>query len=69
MITQEMFKNGYIAKNSVYISTTNNQKILKNYYNIIENCFSLIKKHESKKIDIKRILKSKTSLNTFKRLN
>ena len=69
LITQEMFKNGYIANNSVYVSTTHNQKILKNYYKIIDNCFSLIKKHESKKIDIKRILKSKTSLNTFKRLN
>jgi len=69
LITQEMFKGGYIANNSVYVSTAHNQKILKNYYKIIDNCFSLIKKHELKKIDIKKILKSKTSLNTFKRLN
>ena len=68
-ITQEMLRNGYLANNSVYVCIMHNKNILKKYYFILDKCFKNIKKCENKKLKIKELLKSPSSIQGFVRLN
>ena len=48
LITQEMLKKGYLAANSVYVSTEHNPNILEGYEMALDNVFELIAECENK---------------------
>ena len=67
-INQEMLKRGFLASNSVYLSTSHTNKILKNYFKNLEQvfkkCSELMKKNE-----ISNNLDGPVIMAGFKRLN
>jgi len=68
-ITQEMLKKGYLANNMVYVSIEHSEKVLKRYYNILDECFRKISLCETKKLNIKNLLITKIFKESFTRLN
>ncbi len=68
LITQEMLNKGYLASNSVYVSTEHTQDIIDGYFNILDPLFSLIKDCEEGMDPIK-LLKGPVCHTSFKRLN
>ena len=68
LITQEMLKNNMLASNVFYPSISHNDKLLQKYYNNLNDVFKTIKLCEEGS-DIRKYLKTETSLKDFKRLN
>jgi len=68
-ITQEMLKKGYLANNMVYVSVEHSEKVLKRYYNILDECFRKISLCETKKLNIKNLLITTIFKESFTRLN
>tara|TARA_Y100000590_G_C15601310_1_gene970163 strand:+ start:2 stop:814 length:813 start_codon:yes stop_codon:yes gene_type:complete len=69
LITQEMLKHKFLASNTVYISTSHNEKILKKYSECLEEIFYKISECEKGNLDISSILKHPVSHYPFERLN
>ena len=67
-ISQEMLKKGYLASNTVYLSTTHNKKLIDNYIKNLDVIFYKIKEIELSKKEI-NFLKNDVCHSTFKRLN
>ncbi len=68
LITQEMLSKGYLASNSVYVSTEHTKDILDGYFNALESLFALIKECEEGRDPLK-LLKGPVCHDGFKRLN
>lgn len=62
LITQEMLKNNIFASNAVYCCILHDDKILKKYFNILDDVFFKIKKIESGKLSINNFLNSKVCI-------
>ena len=67
-ITQEMLKYNYLATTTIYVSVSHNKKILRNYFRILDNLFSIIYKCENGD-DIFKYLNTDISETDFARLN
>ncbi len=68
LITQEMLESGYLAANSVYVSTEHTPEIIKGYFEALDPIFALIKQCEEGR-DIISLLKGPVCHSGFKRLN
>ncbi len=68
LITQEMLNHGFLASNSLYLSTFHSKKIMDNYLFYLEKVFKMIKDCE-KTGNIKSYLKGPICKTHFKRLN
>jgi glutamate-1-semialdehyde 2,1-aminomutase len=68
IITQNMLSRGYLASNSVYVSTEHKQDILDGYFNALDPQFALIKECEDGR-DPGELLKGPICHSRFKRLN
>ena len=68
LITQEMLKKGYLASNSIYVSTEHTNEILDNYFDELNEIFLLIKECESGR-DVFSLLEGPVCHSGFKRLN
>lgn len=68
-ITQEMLKLGYLAGNSIYVSTAHSEKIINRYFDKLDSIFEEIKKCEDDKQDIRSLLLGEVCHETFRRLN
>ena len=64
-----MLKRGFLATNSIYVSVSHNENIIRKYLKALDYVFSIIKKCEKKELDIMRILKTTEPLKDFQRLN
>lgn len=67
-ITQEMLGKGYLAGNSIYVSTEHTLEILNGYFNALETLFADIREFEDGR-DIFPLLKGPVCHSGFKRLN
>ena len=67
-VTQEMLKKGFLANNTIYVSTAHRTSILKKYFKILDNIFKVISKCE-KNEDVYVYLNNKISEKKFSRLN
>ncbi len=67
-ITQEMLKKGFLATNTVYVSTAHSRKILDNYYNELSIVFQTIKNCEEG-MNIDKLLDGPVCHSGFQRLN
>ena len=67
LITQEMLSEGYLAGNSVYVSTEHKPKVLNGYFQVLDKVFGLIKECEDGR-DVKKLLKGEICRTGFKRL-
>tara|TARA_B100001057_G_scaffold501098_1_gene620523 strand:- start:22995 stop:25028 length:2034 start_codon:yes stop_codon:yes gene_type:complete len=68
-ITQEMLKKGYLATNAIFVSVKHNTKILKNYFEILDQLFYQISEFERGKKSVDEKLKGVICHSGFKRLN
>ena len=68
-ITQELLINKILGANTIYLSTSHNDKIIQKYINCLDKIFSKIKKCENNELDIDKILNSEVCHTGFKRLN
>ena len=68
-IAQEMLSKGFLANNSVYVSTAHTETIIKKYLKVMDVCFINISKCENNKKKIKELLKGPVSEQGFIRLN
>lgn len=68
-ITQEMLKRGFLAANSVYVSTSHTREIIDNYLNELNEVFQVINKCENNVKDINKLLEGPVCHSGFKRLN
>lgn len=68
LITQEMLGKGYLAGNSVYVSTEHTPEILDGFYSALDPVFALIRECEEGR-DVFRLLKGPVCHAEFKRLN
>ena len=68
-ITQEMLAKGYLANNSVYVSTAHTKHIIMKYLRILDQIFKTIRQCELGKKDIKKLLKGPVNRQGFVRLN
>jgi glutamate-1-semialdehyde 2,1-aminomutase len=68
LITQEMLAKGYLAGNSVYVSTEHTADVLDGYFDALDPVFSLIKECEEGR-DVNGFLKGPVCHSGFKRLN
>ena len=68
LITQEMLKKGFLASNTIYVSTVHNEKHLDNYYDILNEIFKKIKKCEEGEY-LSNYMETKSSKKDFGRLN
>ena len=68
-ITQEMLKKGYLATNAIFVSVKHNTKILKNYFEILDQLFYQISEFETGKKSVDEKLKGVICHSGFKRLN
>ena len=66
-ITQEMLSKGYLAGNSIYVSTAHTDKILDDYYEILDGVFKTIHECENGR-DINALLNGPVCHTGFKRL-
>ena len=69
LITSEMLKKGFLATNSIYVSTSHSDNIINKYKKALDSIFRVINKCEKKTINIDDILKVKEPIKDFKRLN
>lgn len=68
-ITQEMLKKGFLATNAIFVSVKHNKKILKIYFEILDQLFFQISEFESGKKSVDEKLKGVICHSGFKRLN
>jgi glutamate-1-semialdehyde 2,1-aminomutase len=68
LITQEMLKDGFLASNCVYSCINHSEKIVDDYFALLDPIFKKIQECENGR-DIKSILDGPISHSTFKRLN
>ena len=68
-ITQEMLRHKFLAANAVYISTSHNEKILKEYSNHLDEIFYKISECEIGNLNLSDILKYPVAHTSFGRLN
>ena len=68
LITQEMLAKGYLAANSVYVSTEHTPTIIDGYLNALTDIFALIKECEEGR-DVNTLLHGPVCHGGFKRLN
>ena len=68
LITQEMLKKGYLAANSVYVSTEHNPNILEGYEMALDNVFELIAECENKG-SVNKLLEGPICNTSFQRLS
>jgi glutamate-1-semialdehyde 2,1-aminomutase len=68
LITQEMLAKGYLAGNSVYVSTEHTADVLDRYFDGLDPVFSLIKECEEGR-EVMGLLKGPVCHGGFKRLN
>jgi len=68
IITQNMLSRGYLASNSVYVSTEHKQDVLDGYFNVLDPQFALIKECEDGR-DPSELLNGPICHSGFKRLN
>ena len=68
LITQEMLAKGYLASNSVYVSTEHTPEVVNGYFEALEPLFAIIKECEEGR-DVMTLLKGPICHSGFKRLN
>lgn len=68
LITQEMLSQGYLAGNSVYVSTAHTPEIVDGYFATLDPLFKLVKECEEGR-DVMGLLKGPICHGGFKRLN
>lgn len=68
LITQEMLAKGYLAGNSVYVSTVHTPEVVDGYFNALAPIFATIKECEEGR-DVMSLLKGPVCHGGFKRLN
>ena len=68
-ITQEMLKRKFLAADAAYLSTSHNEKILKEYSEYLDEIFYKISECEKENLNISNILKYPISYIPFSRLN
>ena len=68
-VTQEMLKEGFLAGNSIYVSTAHSDKILDQYFDKLNDLFSQIHLCEIGELNINDLLIGDVCHSTFKRLN
>jgi glutamate-1-semialdehyde 2,1-aminomutase len=68
LITQEMLAKGYLAGNSVYVSTEHTPDVIDGYFAALDPIFALIKQCEEGR-DVLSLLKGPVCHSGFKRLN
>ena len=68
-ITQEFLKKGILAANTIFVCTHHNEKILKQYFEVLEKIFKTIAKWKQEKKNIKNLIKSPVCKAGFFRLN
>lgn len=68
LITQEMLSKGFLAGNSVYVSTEHSDDIVNQYFEELNTVFGLIKECEEGK-DVNALLRGPVCHGGFKRLN
>lgn len=68
LITQEMLAKGYLAGNSVYVSTEHTSEVVDGYFEALDPLFALIKECEEGR-DVMDLLKGPVCHGGFKRLN
>ncbi len=68
LIAQEMLKEKILASNIIYVSTVHNRDLINKYFQVLELIFDKIKMCEDG-MDVKKLLNTKTSNTTFKRMN
>lgn len=68
LLTQEMLKKGYLASNSIYVSTEHKSEIVDDYFEALEPIFLLIKECEEG-MDINSLLSGPVCHAGFQRLN
>jgi len=68
LITQEMLANGFLASNSVYVSTAHSPEIVDEYFANLEPIFATIRECEDGR-DIRTLLKGPVCDSGFRRLN
>ena len=66
--TQEMLRRGYLASNSVYVSSAHTQRIVKKYLKNVDEVFKKMSQNIIKK-RINKSLKTSVRQEGFKRLN
>ena len=69
LITQEMLKEGFLAANSIYVSTAHSESILQPYFVMLDKIFSTINSCENGDLDIDKLLIGPTCHSGFRRLN
>ena len=57
-----MIEKKIIASNTIYTSISHTDKIMDNYFNLLDNIFRNIKKCEDQKESIYKLLKTKSAL-------
>ncbi len=68
-ITQEMLKKGFLASTDFYSCIAHTERHLDNYFDHLENIFSIISKCEKKEKNIDELLEGPVCHNGFYRLN
>ncbi|EGG93727.1 putative bifunctional protein Glutamate-1-semialdehyde 2,1-aminomutase/3-deoxy-manno-octulosonate cytidylyltransferase [gamma proteobacterium IMCC1989] len=68
LITQELLQKGYLAANSIYVSTAHTADIINGYFSELEPVFKLINDCENGR-DVNTLLKGPVCHGGFKRLN
>ncbi len=68
LITQEMLAKGYLAGNSVYVSTEHTSEVVEGYIDALDPLFALIKDCENGR-DVMSLLKGPICHGGFQRLN
>jgi len=68
LITQEMLANGFLASNSVYVSTAHTSEIIDEYFANLEPIFKTLRECEDGR-DIRTLLKGPVCDSGFRRLN
>jgi glutamate-1-semialdehyde 2,1-aminomutase len=68
LITQEMLRNGFLAGTSVYVCTEHSDKVVSEYFEILDPIFAMIQECEDGK-DVMTLLNGPVCHDGFKRLN
>ena len=68
LITQEMLKRGFLAANSVYVSTAHTEKIIEDYFVYLEELFEIISECENGR-NVDSLLEGPICHSHFGRLN
>ncbi len=68
-LTQEMLKKKYLAANAIFLSTKHDDKILDNYFNILDDIFKKISNFENGSLSVDKYLDGPVCQSGFQRLN